>query len=132
MAFVVVPRPRWRSSIVSWRRSRPRSRPGAATGGRGPAARRYAESLTSLIDTADPRDATLAKVAPGQIFAVGMTVAQTIMAILTLLTVVYFWLTERARLQRYALAFIPQERRGGAHDAWNAARIALVAGSVAS
>jgi predicted PurR-regulated permease PerM len=32
---------------------------------------------------------------------------------------VFFWLTERSRLQRYALAFFPEDRRAGLRDAWN-------------
>ena len=48
-----------------------------------------------------------------------MTVATAVMSLLTLLTVVYFWLTEHARLQRYALAFFPQHRRERARDVWN-------------
>ena len=47
------------------------------------------------------------------------------MALLTLLTVVYFWLTEHARLQRYILAFVPRERRTRRHAAWNAAETRL-------
>jgi predicted PurR-regulated permease PerM len=78
-------------------------------------------SLTSLVDTAARALAPPDAAAPGQVVAVGMSVAQTIMAILTLLTVVYFWLTEHARLQRYVLAFIPRQRRADAHAAWNAA-----------
>jgi hypothetical protein len=46
-------------------------------------------------------------------------------SLVTLLTVVYFWLTEHARLQRYALAFVPQERRARARDVWNAAETRL-------
>ncbi|MEA2547855.1 MAG: hypothetical protein QOE42_453, partial [Chloroflexota bacterium] len=38
----------------------------------------------------------------------------------TLLALVYFWLTERSRLQRYVLAFVPLYRRAGVRDAWNA------------
>ena len=37
----------------------------------------------------------------------------------------YFWLTEHARLQRYALAFVPQPRRKRARDVWNAAETRL-------
>ena len=50
-----------------------------------------------------------ADVAPqrGQVVQVGLTVAEAITSVLTLLTVVYFWLTEHARLQRYVLAFVP-------------------------
>jgi predicted PurR-regulated permease PerM len=32
---------------------------------------------------------------------------------------VFFWLTERPRLQRYALAFLPAHRRAGIRSAWN-------------
>jgi len=78
-------------------------------------------SITSLVDAAARALAPPDTAAPGQVLAVGMSVAGSIMAILTLLTVVYFWLTEHARLQRYVLAFVPQERRARAHGAWNAA-----------
>jgi predicted PurR-regulated permease PerM len=56
---------------------------------------------------------------------VGLTVAETITSILTLLTVVYFWLTEHARLQRYVLAFVPEARRKRARHVWNAAETRL-------
>ena len=85
-----------------------------------------ASSVTALIDAAAhtirvPSGAP----APGQVVEVGLTVAQVIMSVLTLLAVVYFWLTEHARLQRYALAFVPQERRRRARDVWNAAETRL-------
>jgi predicted PurR-regulated permease PerM len=82
-------------------------------------------TVTALIDeiAATLRSAGVAQ--PDQVLAVGLTVAQTIMVLLTLLTVVYFWLTERARLQRYILAFVPRERRRGSHRAWNAAESRL-------
>ena len=63
--------------------------------------------------------------APGQVVQIGLTVAETITSILTLLTVVYFWLTEHARLQRYVLAFVPEVRRRRARDVWNAAETRL-------
>jgi len=50
---------------------------------------------------------------------VGTFVAEATVAVATLLTIVYFWLVEHARLQRYTLAFLPAERRAGARDAWN-------------
>jgi predicted PurR-regulated permease PerM len=85
-----------------------------------------ARSLTSLIDAAArtlrPTDAAPA---PGQVVQVGLTVAETLTSILTLLTVVYFWLTEHARLQRYVLAFVPQDHRKRAHTVWNAAETRL-------
>ena len=84
-------------------------------------------SVTALIDAAarTVQPASSAPPAPGQVVQVGLTVAETITSILTLLTVVYFWLTEHARLQRYALAFVPEERRKRARDLWNAAETRL-------
>ena len=84
-------------------------------------------SITILIDSAartlqPPANATPA---PGQVVQVGLTLAETVTSLLTLLTVVYFWLTEHARLQRNALAFVPQVRRKRARDVWNAAETRL-------
>jgi len=61
----------------------------------------------------------------GQVVQVGLTLAETFTTVATLLTVVYFWLTEHARLQRYALAFVPRPRRAHARDVWNAAETRL-------
>lgn len=84
-------------------------------------------SLEALIDAAakalvSPSTATPA---PGQVVTIGLTVAETITSLVTLLTVVFFWLTEHARLQRYVLAFVPSDRRKGARDVWNSAETRL-------
>jgi predicted PurR-regulated permease PerM len=60
-----------------------------------------------------------------EVVAVGITIAGAVTSVLTLLTVVYFWLTEHARLQRYALAFVPPHRRARARDVWNQAETRL-------
>jgi predicted PurR-regulated permease PerM len=83
------------------------------------------ESLMALIDAAARALRPPATPAPGQVVQVGLTVAETITSLLTLLTVVYFWLTEHARLQRYVLAFVPRDRRTRAHRVWNAAETRL-------
>jgi putative heme transporter len=78
------------------------------------------QAITSVVTLAErslpPPDA-----APEgeQVIAVGVTVAGAVMSLLTLLTVVYFWLTEHARLQRYTLAFVPTHRRARAREVWN-------------
>jgi predicted PurR-regulated permease PerM len=76
-------------------------------------------SVTALIDSAagilrppPPPD-------PDTVVEVGAVVAEVAISLATLLTIVFFWLVEHARLQRYVLAFLPMERRGGARDAWN-------------
>ena len=56
---------------------------------------------------------------PDGIIVVSLAVGHVAAALITLLALVFFWLTERSRLQRYALAFAPQERRAGIRDAWN-------------
>jgi predicted PurR-regulated permease PerM len=56
---------------------------------------------------------------PDAVVHIGLTVAEAVVSVATLLTIVYFWLVEHARLQRFALAFLPAERRASARDAWN-------------
>jgi predicted PurR-regulated permease PerM len=85
-----------------------------------------ARSLTAIIDAAAKIFRPSQLVPEGQeVVAFGVTVAGAVMSVLTLLTVVYFWLTEHARLQRYVLAFIPQHRRTRARDVWNQAETRL-------
>jgi predicted PurR-regulated permease PerM len=83
-------------------------------------------TVAALIDAAartlKPPDATPTT---GQVVQVGLTLAEALTTVLTLLTVVYFWLTEHARLQRYVLAFVPQDRRRRARDVWNASETRL-------
>jgi predicted PurR-regulated permease PerM len=83
-------------------------------------------AIVSIVDAAAgllPRPN--ATPSSGQVVQVGLTVAEALTSILTLLTVVYFWLTEHARLQRYALAFVRRERRARARDIWNQAETRL-------
>jgi len=83
-------------------------------------------SLTAVIDAAARVFRPAALVPEGEEFVgVGVTVAGAIVSIVTVLTVVYFWLTEHARLQRYVLAFVPQHRRTRARDIWNQAETRL-------
>jgi predicted PurR-regulated permease PerM len=77
------------------------------------------EGVGSLIDAIEapfrpgpPPDAE-------SVLGVSLLVGQITAALVTLLVLVFFWLTERPRLQRYALAFAPAHRRAGIRDAWN-------------
>ena len=76
-------------------------------------------SLTALVNTVARNITTVAPPKPDQVVAVGLTVAEAVVSLVTLFTIVFFWLTEHARLQRYALGFVPPERRAGAREAWN-------------
>lgn len=70
-------------------------------------------------------DAVAAPFRPGQtpdpdgIVGMSLAVGHVAAALVTLLALVFFWLTERSRLQRYALAFVTEDRRAGIRDAWN-------------
>jgi predicted PurR-regulated permease PerM len=71
------------------------------------------EAVKSIVPTES------AQPQPEEVLALGVTVAEAAIATLTVLTLVYFWLTERARLQRFALALLPAQHRGGTREAWN-------------
>ena len=81
--------------------------------------RAISTSLTALVDTVARNLKSAAVPKPDQVVTVGLTVAEAVVSLVALLTIVFFWLTEHARLQRYALAFVPHERRAGAREAWN-------------
>ena len=78
-----------------------------------------AEGIGSLIDAVKAPFQPGPPPEPDAILEVSLVVGQVGAALITLLALVFFWLTERSRLQRYALAFLPMERRGGIRDAWN-------------
>jgi predicted PurR-regulated permease PerM len=56
---------------------------------------------------------------PEEVVQAGLTLAEALTAIAAVLTLVFFWLIGHARLQRYALAFVPIDRRSGVRLAWN-------------
>lgn len=78
------------------------------------------DSITAIVDTVGD---TLAPAggAPDatEIIEVGVTVADLLISVITVLTLVFFWLTGHQRLQRFGLAFLPAERRAGARETWN-------------
>ena len=96
--------------------SPPRGRPRVGAHGRAT----YRSSLVGLIDTAGACSyRQRAGPEPDQLIALGLTFAEMVVSFIAVLTMVYFWLTERARLQRFALALLPADRRAGAREAWN-------------
>ena len=78
-----------------------------------------AQGLGSLLDAVEAPFRPGPPPDPESIIGVSVIVGQAAAAVITLLALVFFWLTERPRLQRYALAFAPADRRGGIRDAWN-------------
>ncbi len=76
-------------------------------------------TVTALVDAARDLFKPAAPPAPGDVVQASLTVAEVVGSIATLLALVFFWLIEHARLQRYALAFVPANRRQGWREAWN-------------
>src|SRR3954451_18157225 len=81
--------------------------------------RQLATPLLSLIDAAStlfkPSDAPPA---PDAVVNASLVVISGLVAIVTLLAIVFFWLVEHARLQRFALSFVPAGSRPGWGRAW--------------
>ena len=82
-------------------------------------------SLTALIDSVASALKPPEAPNPDDVVEVGTTVAELVATLATLLTIVFLWLVERPRLQRYVLAFVPQDARGGARSVWNDVEVRL-------
>jgi predicted PurR-regulated permease PerM len=78
-----------------------------------------ASSVTALIDAAADFFKAAPQPQPDQVVSASLTVAEALVSIVTLLAIVFFWLVEHARLQRYALSFVPAAHRPGWREAWN-------------
>lgn len=89
----------------------------ASTAGFRPKA--LVDGIGALIDAAEAPLKPGPPPDPNAVVNASIGVATVAAALATLLALVYFWLTERSRLQRYVLAFVPLHRRGGVRDAWN-------------
>jgi predicted PurR-regulated permease PerM len=75
-------------------------------------------SITAVMDSVE-ETIRPAPPDPDEVVEVGLTVAEVVVSVATLLALVFFWLVEHARIQRFALAFLPSHRRAGAREAWN-------------
>ena len=84
-----------------------------------------ATSLTTLIDSVAAVLKPPDEPDPDTVVEVGTTVAELVATLATLLTMVFLWLVERPRIQRYTLAFLPAEQRAGARTAWNDVELRL-------
>ena len=76
-------------------------------------------SITALVDSVAETFAPAPPPRPDEVVKVGTAVAEGAVFLFTMLAIVFFWLVEHARLQRYTLAFLPAHRRAGARRAWN-------------
>jgi predicted PurR-regulated permease PerM len=87
--------------------------------------RALSTSATALIEEAQRALKPGGAPDAGAVLDIGLTVAEAVISLITMLAIVFFWLTEHARLQRYGLAFVPADKRGGAREAWNSIEVRL-------
>jgi len=89
--------------------------------------RALSTSLVGLINTIRRALAPSAPTGPDpdELIALGVTFAEVVVSVVSVMALVYFWLTERAYLQRFALALLPADRRAGAREAWNEIELRL-------
>lgn len=73
----------------------------------------------AVIDALDQQFRPAPPPDPDVVVEAGLTVAEFVVSLTTVLALIFFWLVEHARLQRYALAFVPAGRRAGWREAWN-------------
>lgn len=78
-------------------------------------------TMVRLINTVDKGMGSPSTSAPDPeaIVAAGLTAADAIISAITVLTLVFFWLTGHQRLQRFVLALLPADRRAGVREGWN-------------
>jgi predicted PurR-regulated permease PerM len=62
---------------------------------------------------------------PDVVVSAGVAAAELVMGLGAALALAFFWLLERARIQRYALAFVPEPARADAREAWNTVTVRL-------
>lgn len=78
-----------------------------------------ASTVDALLDELDRTVRRGGTPTPDQVLGAGSTLAGFFAAFSTVATLVFFWIHERAQLQRFVLAFLPLGRRAGARQAWN-------------
>src|SRR6478735_6759969 len=71
-------------------------------------------SVTELLNSVAKVVTPTAGPGSNTVLEVGTAAAEAAVTLTTLLTLVFFWLVEHARLQRYMLSFAPLDRRAGA------------------
>lgn len=76
-------------------------------------------ALSAVLDDLDRAVRNAPPLTPDQVLGAGGTILDIGNALVAIATLTFFWLHERARLQRFALAFLPLERRMGVRTAWN-------------
>lgn len=84
-------------------------------------ARAVADSIGGLIMFVEEALGPGAPVAPDPeiILEAGATLADVVITLITILTLVFFWLVGHQRIQRFALALVSADYRANMREAWN-------------
>jgi predicted PurR-regulated permease PerM len=85
-------------------------------------------ALTRMIEAAEKALAsgpTDAVPDPEVIVQAGLTAAEALISVITVLSLTFFWLIGRETMQRFAMALLPADQRAGVRDAWNIAEARL-------
>jgi predicted PurR-regulated permease PerM len=78
------------------------------------------DTLTGVIDSlGQALPAAVDEPDPDVLVAAGLAAADIAISIMTVLALVFFWLTGRGRLQRFILALLPEGHRRGVREGWN-------------
>ncbi len=79
------------------------------------------DAINAIVDLVDrPAGAGSADSPDAEaLIEVGVTLADVVISVITVVTLVFFWLTGHQRLQRFFLALVPPGPRTGAREAWN-------------
>jgi predicted PurR-regulated permease PerM len=84
-------------------------------------------ALVALMGIAERFTASAEVPTIDDVVQISSSAAGLLAAAVTVLALTFFWLLERPRLQRYALAFVGESQRAGVRESWNAieARLGL-------
>jgi predicted PurR-regulated permease PerM len=77
-----------------------------------------AERLILAIESTLGR-AGLSTPDPDTLIEVGLTAADVVISVTSVLALTFFWLVGRETMQRFFLALLPPERRGSVREGWN-------------
>jgi predicted PurR-regulated permease PerM len=78
-------------------------------------------TLSRLIDTLETSlvRGGVAAPDPETIVEIGLSAADAVITVITIFTLVFFWLISRETMQRFSLSMLPQSRRQSVREAWN-------------
>jgi predicted PurR-regulated permease PerM len=78
-------------------------------------------SLTRLVNTIESsfQRSGITAADPDTLVEYGLSAADAALAVLSVLTMVFFWLISRETIQRFVLALLPHDERRGVREGWN-------------